>query len=159
MPPRARSCANSQGHGDPVWSAAYSPDGKRIVTASGDQTARIWDAATGEELRQLTGHTGSVNSAAYSPDGKSIVTASWDQTARIWDAATGKELRELSGHSGAVNSAAYSPDGKSIVTASGDQTARIWIVGVDDLLAEAQRLIQRDPPLLTPEERQRYGLE
>ena len=147
------------GHGDRVNSAAYSPDGESIVTASWDQTARIWDAATGEELRQLTGHGGPVTSAAYSPDGKSIDTASEDQTARIWDVATGEELRQLSGHSGPVYSAAYSPDGKTIVTASGDQTARIWVASLDELLAKAKRLIQRDPPLLTPEERQRYGLE
>ena len=76
MRPPARSCGSSPATATRVSSAAYSPDGKSIVTASGDQTARIWDAATGEELRQLTGHTGSVNSAAYSPDGKTIVTAS-----------------------------------------------------------------------------------
>ena len=92
-----------------VKSAAYSPDGKQIVTASADQTARIWDAATGQEVRTLSGHTGSVNSAAYSPDGTQIVTASDDQTARIWDAATGQEVRTLSGHTDWVNSAAYSP--------------------------------------------------
>ncbi len=109
-----------------AYSAAYSPDGKSIVTASADQTGRIWDAATGQELLQLTGHSGPVLSAAYSPDGKTIVTASWDQTARIWDAANGQELLQLTGHSGSVLSAAYSPDGKTIVTASDDKTARIW---------------------------------
>ena len=98
-------------------------------------------------------------SAAYSPDGKYIVTASDDGTARIWDAATGQEVRQLSGHTDWVLSAAYSPDGKHIVTASGDRTARIWDVAIEDLLDEAKRLIQRDPPLLTPEERRRVGLE
>ena len=86
------------GHTAPVSSAAYSPDGKQIVTASWDQTARIWDAATGQEVRTLSGHTDAVNSAAYSPDGQPIVTASDDGTARIWDAATGRKLRTLSGH-------------------------------------------------------------
>ena len=57
-------------HTDSVTSAAYSPDGTQIVTASDDQTARIWDAATGQEVRTLSGHTDRVNSAAYSPDGK-----------------------------------------------------------------------------------------
>ena len=114
------------GHGDFVNSAAYSPDGTRIVTASFDQTARIWDARTGTQLAVLSGHGGIVTSAAYSPDGTRIVTASDDRTARIWDARSGAQLAVLSGHGGIVASAAYSPDGTRIVTASNDKTARIW---------------------------------
>ena len=69
-------------------SAAFSPDGKRIVTASEDKTARLWDAATGKQIGEpLRGHEGAVMSAAFSPDGKRIVTASADNTARLWDAA------------------------------------------------------------------------
>jgi hypothetical protein len=74
------------GHGDAVVSAAYSPDSTRIVTASDDKTARIWDARTGAQLAVLSGHGARVNSAAYSPEGTHIVTASDDKTARIWDA-------------------------------------------------------------------------
>jgi WD40 repeat protein len=109
-----------------VNSAAFSPDGSRIVTASEDNTARIWDAATAKEIAVLRGHEGPVNSAAFSPDGSRIVTASEDRTARIWDAATAKEIAVLRGHEGTVNSAAFSPDGSRIVTASYDRTARIW---------------------------------
>ena len=69
-----------------VYSAAFSPDGSRIVTASWDKTARIWDAASAKEIAVLRGHDGVVNSAAFSPDGSRIVTASADNTARIWDA-------------------------------------------------------------------------
>jgi eukaryotic-like serine/threonine-protein kinase len=114
------------GHGAIVTSAAYSPDGTRIVTASADKTARIWDARTGAELAVLSGHGDIILSAAYSPDGTRIVTASYDKTARIWDARTGAELAVLSGHGDHVRSAAYSPDGTRIVTASADKTARIW---------------------------------
>jgi len=114
------------GHGDIVYSAAYSPDGTRVVTASDDKTARIWDASTGASLAVLSGHSDRVYSAAYSPDGTRIVTASWDKTARIWDARTHAQLAVLSGHGGNVYSAAYSPDGTRIVTASWDKTARIW---------------------------------
>jgi WD40 repeat protein len=114
------------GHLGYVSSAAYSPDGKRIVTASEDKTARLWDAETGKAIAVLAGHDGSVAGAAFSPDGKCIVTASEDKTARLWDAETGKQILVLSGHTDAVNSAAFSPDGKRIVTASNDKTARLW---------------------------------
>ena len=115
-------------HDDWVASAAFSPDGKRIVTASHDKTARLWDAATGLPIGQpLKGHEGAVNSAAFSPDGMRVVTASDDGTARLWDATTGGPIGEpLRGHVGPVSSAAFSPDGKLIVTAGDDRTARLW---------------------------------
>src|SRR6516162_16684 len=106
--------------------AAFSPDGSRIVTASGDKTARIWDAASAKEIAVLRGHNDAVWSAAFSPDGSRIVTASGDKTARIWDAASAKEIAVLRGHANSVYSAAFSPDGSRIVTASDDTTARIW---------------------------------
>jgi DNA-binding beta-propeller fold protein YncE len=117
-----------KGHDSGVTDVAFSPDGKHIVTASWDKTARVWDAETGKPIGEpLTGHTGSVRSAAFSPDGKRIVTASEDKTARLWDAETGKPIGEpLTGHTGSVRSAAFSPDGKRIVTASHDMTARLW---------------------------------
>ena len=69
-----------------VNSAAFSPDGTRVVTASSDKTARIWDAATAKEIAALRGHDDTVYCAAFSPDGSRIITASRDGTARIWDA-------------------------------------------------------------------------
>ena len=77
---------------------AFSPDGQRIVTGSGDQTAKVWDAASGKELLTLKGHGSRVWSVAFSPDGQRIVTGSRDQTAKVWDAASGKELLTLKGH-------------------------------------------------------------
>ena len=72
-------------HSGKVSSAQFSPDGKRIVTASDDQTARIWDAQTGKPLTDPLKHGDKLSSAQFSPDGKRIVTASADWTARIWD--------------------------------------------------------------------------
>ena len=91
-------------------SAEFSPDGKRIVTASGDKTARIWDAETYQQIAVLKGHEDAVSSAAFSPDGKRIVTASAD-TAKIWDAKTYAAISALSGDNCEIMSAAFSPDG------------------------------------------------
>jgi WD40 repeat protein len=109
-----------------IEQAAYSPDGKQIVTTGVDRTARVWDAGTGKILMVLRGHDDMVRSARFSPDGRQIVTASNDATARIWDAATGKEIAVLRGHTDLVADARFSPDGQQIVTASYDGTARVW---------------------------------
>jgi dipeptidyl aminopeptidase/acylaminoacyl peptidase len=114
------------GHTQLVLSAIFSADGRRVITASDDSTARIWDSNTRRELMTLSGHTQAVEGAAFTPDGKLIVTASSDKTVRLWDASTGKQLRELDGHTGKVNWAMFSPDGHRVVTASYDKTARVW---------------------------------
>ena len=114
------------GHTKALFSAAFSPDGNRVVTASADNTARLWDAKTGAALATLSGHTAGVINAVFSPDGSRVVTASYDNTARLWDAKTGAALATLSGHTDVVNSAVFSPDGSRVVTASRDKTARLW---------------------------------
>ena len=123
------SLAELKGHTWGVTSAKFSPDGTRIVTASEDGTARVWDATklgVVKSLVELNGHEEEITAGAFSPDGTRIVTASWDGTARVWDAATGMSLAELKGHTQEVRSAAFSPDGTRIVTASRDGTARVW---------------------------------
>jgi WD40 repeat protein len=115
------------GHTDGVTSAAFSADGKHIVTASRDKTARVWSAATRVSINTLVGHAEDVTGASFSPDGKRIVTASADKTARLWDAATGEQVGgPFVGHSDTVSGAAFSADGRRIVTASWDKTARLW---------------------------------
>jgi WD40 repeat protein len=117
-----------RGHDDMVLGASFSPDGSRIVTASQDRTARIWNANTGRLIAILRGHKRQVFSATFSPDSRRIVTASADKTARLWDAATAREIDIFRGHEDAVVTAVFSPDGKRIVTASRDDTARVWDV-------------------------------
>jgi hypothetical protein len=114
------------GHEKPLWSAVFSPDGKRIVTASEDNTARIWDAATGKQIVILNGHTDHVHSAVFSPDGLRVATASGDATARLWDADTGKQMGLLKGHEGPLLSVVFRADGRRVVTTAEDHTARIW---------------------------------
>ncbi len=115
-----------RGHTSNVNSATFSPDGKWIVSASDDNTVRIWDAETGAEIKTLPGHTDNVRSANFSPDGKQIVSASEDETVKIWDAETGDEITTLIGHTYNVRSANFSPDGKQIVSASIDGEIKIW---------------------------------
>ena len=123
-----------KGHTSGVYRVSFSPDGKRIVTASDDNTARVWDLS-GQQIAELKGHTSPVYSASFSPDGKRIVTASFDNTARVWD-LSGQQIAELKGHTSPVYSASFSPDGKRIVTASFDNTARVWHVeSLDELLS------------------------
>ncbi|KAI9129470.1 hypothetical protein ON05_034655 (plasmid) [Acaryochloris sp. CCMEE 5410] len=114
------------GHTDYVYGLSISPDGRTIVSASSDQTLKVWDLATGEELRTLKGHTDSVNGLSISSDGRTIVSASSDQTLKVWDLATGEELRTLKGHTDSVNGLSISPDGRTIVSASSDQTLKVW---------------------------------
>ena len=115
-----------RGHFWPVVAAAFSPDGQRIVTGSYDQTAKVWEAASGRELLTLKGHSAPIWSVAFSLDGQRIVTGSVDVTAKVWEAASGRELLTLKGHSAGIWSVAFCPDGQRIATGSEDQTARVW---------------------------------
>ncbi|PTL82504.1 caspase family protein [Vitiosangium sp. GDMCC 1.1324] len=122
----AISSAILSGHKDTVFTALFSSDGSRVLTASADGTARIWRTdGTGAPLI-LSGHSGNVTSATFSPDGSRVLTASEDNTARIWRTNGKGKPVILSGHTDTVNSATFSPDGSHVLTASVDGTARIW---------------------------------
>jgi WD40 repeat protein len=113
-------------HKNWVNTAAFSPDGARVLTASGDQTARVWDGATGASIGKPLPHDHDVTSAAFSPDGARIVTASDDNTVRVWDAATRAPIGQPLRHTRRVESATFSPDGVRVVTVSDDTTAQVW---------------------------------
>jgi WD40 repeat protein len=138
-----------------VTDIAYSPDGTKIATVSGDTTAKIWDAATGKELRTLTGHTAELRPVAFSPDGKFLATGSGDNTAKIWDVATGQELLTLPGSQGGVYGVAFSPTdgGSHLAVASNDGVVRIFLLHIDELLALAQSRVTRS---LTTAECKKY---
>jgi WD40 repeat protein len=112
--------------GQPVFSAAWSPDGQRIVAAFQDDTARVWKAGDPAEPIVLRGHQTWVFSATFSPDGTRIVTASEDKTARVWKVDGSGESILFRGHEAGVTKAVFSPDGTHIATASLDKTARVW---------------------------------
>lgn len=121
------------GHTAAVNRAVFSNDNKRVVTASDDGTARVWDTGTRKSLAVLKGHM-PVMDAEFSPDGRRVVTASADGTARLWDSASGQLLTVLRGHVGAVKTAVFSGDGRRVVTAGEDHTARVWDAGTGNLL-------------------------
>ena len=97
-----------KGHKESLISAAFSPNGKQIATASEDETARLWDVESGKELQILEKHNGRVYRVEFSPNSEMIVTASEDTTARLWDVKSGKQLQILEGHKDKVRSVEFS---------------------------------------------------
>jgi len=85
-------------HSGSVNYAQFSPDGQRVVTAAWDDTAQLWEAATGKPICIPMWHKHFVNSAEFSPDGQRVVTASADKTAQVWDAASGKRIGDRMEH-------------------------------------------------------------
>lgn len=115
-----------RGHKSEIHSARFSPDARLVVTASKDQTARVWETNTGKTVADLKGHTGLIFSAEFSRDGSLLVTASEDGTAKLWQTSTWTSVRELRGKSGRVLGATFSPDGNFVITTDSEATARVW---------------------------------
>lgn len=109
-----------------ITSVAFSHNGRFALTGSHDSTARLWDVATGQQIRSFEGHAGGVTAVAFSPDDRSVLTGSEDKTARLWDVATGGQIRVFNGHTGEVRSVGFSPDGSTVLTGSGDTSVRLW---------------------------------
>jgi eukaryotic-like serine/threonine-protein kinase len=114
-------------HERAVRALAFSPDGKIVLTGSLDNTARLWDAATGKPLMEPIHHADSVLVVAFRPpDGKAFLTACQDGTVQVWDAASGTALGPPLRHERSVYAAAFSPDGQRILSGSQDFSARLW---------------------------------
>jgi len=132
-----------RGHLGPVMMGALTPDGEQAVTVSADQTIRIWDASSGQELQRLTGHTGPLYALAISGDGRSLVTGAQDNTLRLWDVPQSKPVLWLAGHDGTASSLAISADGRWLASGGTDKLLRLW---------ETASLTAAGEPNITPDE-------
>src|SRR5207244_2287942 len=85
------------GHADTVTAVAFSPNRRRLASASLDHTVKLWEIPTGQELRTLTGHAAGVVGVGFSSDGRRLVSVARDGVVKVWDAAAGTELCSLTG--------------------------------------------------------------
>jgi len=127
IPPGGALIRILAGHTGTVNSVALSADGRTLVSGSWDKTIRLWEVATGRELRRFEGHTGYVNSLALSGDGRTLVSGFEDTTIRLWEVATGQQIASWTGN-GAALATDISGDGRTVVV--GDAGGRVHIVTV-----------------------------
>ena len=122
------------GHTSFVNALEISHDGKMLISGSADQTIKVWDLATGAELKTLTGHTSFVNTLAIAHDDKTLASGGADLTIRLWDLATGKTLSTFVGHTGFINTLHFSHDGQILASGSADKTIKVWDVATGKVL-------------------------
>jgi WD40 repeat protein len=147
------------GHERLVTSVDFSPDGRRLVSASRDRDAILWDVASGKTLRVLRGHFGPVSDARFSTDGRWIVTAG-PRSVGLWRAQTGELVRLLDGPLGPYTAVSFSPDSRTILAASGDGVVSGYVCricgGIPELLSLAAERLAATGRELTSEERELY---
>ena len=113
-------------HSHYVYSLAFTPDGQTLVSGSWDNTVKLWQMNTRQEIQTLTGHSDDIRCVIVSPDGQTLASSGEDKTIKLWQLSTGNEIRTLTGHSSWVFCLAISPDGQTIASGSDDKTIKIW---------------------------------
>ncbi|MEH2288036.1 WD40 repeat domain-containing protein, partial [Nostoc sp.] len=126
-PPGGRLLRTLKGHSYSVKAVAVTPNGQQVISASDDNTLKVWNLATGEEQFTLNGHSNSVKAVAVTPKRQQVISASDDNTPRTWSpATTGEEQFTLNGHSSWVKAVAVTPNGQQVISASDDNTLKVW---------------------------------
>jgi len=113
---------------DLVLTAALSPDDRYLITAGIDKTIKVWDIATGFQIRCLKGHSGQIESVAISPDGQLVLSGGWDNTVRLWELSSGRLLKTLKDNTQKwhIEKVSFSPDGRLALSFEKHQALRIW---------------------------------
>ncbi|MBD2353737.1 PD40 domain-containing protein [Tolypothrix sp. FACHB-123] len=117
-------------HNSPIYSIGISPDGKTFASGAGDNTIKVWNLHTGENIATFNGHSDSVRSVTFSSDGLILASGSSDNTVKLWYSLTGKTFTEKSN----VTSVAISPDCKTLVSGNGDNTIKVWNLITNQLI-------------------------
>ena len=131
------------GHTDAVNSVAFSPGGQLLFSGSTDNAIKVWDVASGRELRSLSSSAGQVNAITVSHDGTLLASGGDDAIVKLWDVATGRLVQRFIGHSKGVLCLAFSPDGKQLISGSRDNALKLWDLATGQELRNFFRAYKR----------------
>jgi WD40 repeat protein len=109
-----------------VWSVAFSPDGRWVISTHGDGAVLVWDVAERQRVASLNAHSGAVRAVAFHPDGQRLVTGGEDRVVIVWNLSTGRKERVLAGHPTRVTAVAFSHDGQWIASTDHEGGAMLW---------------------------------